>query len=103
MDEHKEKKGKIRTGDWITKLQVWRCLAKSPENLSAVRREIDLHAGEKEYPETVPDWSTIKKIRDELAKIPPELVPEATTRSKSLCIPIKSTVKTTSRTTKSRW
>lgn len=67
-------KRESRIGDWNVKIKVWQCLARTPNNLSAVRRELELHAGDEGYPEHAPDKYTIKKKREELATLSAGLV-----------------------------
>lgn len=69
-----KRKLEFKTGDWVVRVKVWQSLAKTPNNLSAAIRELEYHSGEEGYPEHVPDKATIKKIRDELANMSPELV-----------------------------
>lgn len=64
---------KPQPSDWDVKVKIWERQALN-DNIAATQRHFEHNAGEEGYPEYPPDRNTIRKIREELLKLPPELV-----------------------------
>lgn len=70
---NKETKMKTQISDWDVRVKVWQRQARR-ENISAIERHFELHAGEEGYPERPPDRESISKVCKQLFKLVPELV-----------------------------